>query len=42
MKRFVRVIPDDLLKICEIDGICGSNFGIWVFKPLEGALFVMR
>jgi len=22
--------PGNLLKICEIGGICGSNFGIWV------------
>jgi len=24
-----RHIPNNLLKICEIGGICGSNFGIW-------------
>ena len=29
-KRFVRPSLNSLCKICEIGGICGSNFGIWV------------
>jgi hypothetical protein len=29
-EKIRRVIPNYLLKICEIDGICGFNLRIWV------------
>jgi hypothetical protein len=34
------LIPDNFLKICEIGGICGFNFGIWAKTNQAGKTVV--